>query len=93
MGFHQTEIFPFLDYRKGSFSGGEVASTMNPADSSVVEFARIKLFIPKAALADGAEAYKFYIGPNDYQEIGKVTEGFTQNVYLGGLRYTGSTNS
>lgn len=68
---------------KGSFSGGEVASTMNAADSSVVEHARIKLFIPKAALADGAEAYKFYIGPNDYQVIGKVTEGFTKNVYLG----------
>jgi YidC/Oxa1 family membrane protein insertase len=68
---------------KGSFSGGELATNMNPADSSVVEHARVKLFIPKASLADGTEAYKFYIGPNDYQVIGDVAEDFAKNVYLG----------
>lgn len=68
---------------KGSFSGGELATSMNPADTAVVEHARVKLFIPKASLADGSEAFKFYIGPNDYQVIGKVADDFAKNVYLG----------
>jgi YidC/Oxa1 family membrane protein insertase len=68
---------------KGNFSGGELATSMNPADTSVVEHARVKLFIPKTSLADGSEAYKFYIGPNDYQVIGKVADDFAKNVYLG----------
>lgn len=67
---------------KKSFSGGEV-STIYPPDTSVVKHARIKLFIPKSALTQSGERFKFYIGPNDYQVIGKVAEDFTKNVYLG----------
>ena len=67
---------------KNNFSGGEVETTV-PADTSVVKHARIKLFIPKTTLADGSADFKLYIGPNDYQVIGKVTDDFVKNVYLG----------
>jgi len=65
------------------FSGGEVSSYTNTADSSVVEEAKLKLFIPKSALLGGESEFKYYIGPNDYQEIDVVTQDFEKNVYLG----------
>jgi YidC/Oxa1 family membrane protein insertase len=48
-----------------------------------VEEAKLKLFIPKSSLLGGETDFKYYIGPNDYQEIDVVTEGFEKNVYLG----------
>jgi YidC/Oxa1 family membrane protein insertase len=68
---------------KTNFAGGEVQSIVNTSDSSVVEKAAIKLSIPKKSLADGTANFKFYVGPNDYQVIGDVSERFKENVYLG----------
>lgn len=65
------------------FSGGEVSTTTNENDNSVVELASMKLFIPRSDLLAGEGDFRFYIGPNDYQEIGAVTEDFEKNVYLG----------
>jgi YidC/Oxa1 family membrane protein insertase len=65
------------------FTAGEVQTVVNAADSSLVKQANIQLTIPKKALADGKANFKFYFGPNDYQVIGKVTDGFAKNVYLG----------
>jgi YidC/Oxa1 family membrane protein insertase len=65
------------------FTGGEVATITNEADTSIVEFAKVKLFIPKTSIIGGEGNFKFYIGPNDYQEIDVVTEDFEKNVYLG----------
>jgi YidC/Oxa1 family membrane protein insertase len=67
---------------KNNFSGGEVSTVTNEADTSIVEFAKVRLFIPKANLVSKAD-FKYYIGPNDYQEIDVVTEDFEKNVYLG----------
>ena len=65
------------------FAGGEVSTITDESDTAIVELARIKLFIPKAALIDGDGDFRYYIGPNDYQEIDVVTEDFEKNVYLG----------
>jgi YidC/Oxa1 family membrane protein insertase len=65
------------------FAGGEVSTVTNEADTSIVENAKIKLFIPKTSLLAGEANFKFYLGPNDYQEIDVVTEDFEKNVYLG----------
>lgn len=65
------------------FSGGELSTITNESDSSIVELAKVKLFMPKSAIVEGNGNYKFYIGPNDYQEIDVVTEEFEKNVYLG----------
>ncbi len=69
--------------QKTNFSGGEVSTVTNETDSTMVEYAKVKLFIPKATLASGKSNYKFYLGPNDYQEIDVVTADFEKNVYLG----------
>jgi YidC/Oxa1 family membrane protein insertase len=66
-----------------NFTSGEVETTFNPDDTGYVKKANIKLNIPKESLATGQPDFKFYFGPNDYQDIGKVTQQFTKNVYLG----------
>jgi YidC/Oxa1 family membrane protein insertase len=68
---------------KENFSNGYISTSAPGGDSSVVELANIKLSIPKASLADGSTDLKFYIGPNNYNVVGKVTEEFRKNVYLG----------
>jgi len=69
--------------KKKSFPSGEVSTSINELDSTVVKTAAVKLAIPKTSLADGTADFKFYIGPNDYQIIGNVTDKFAKNVYLG----------
>ncbi|MDH4295096.1 MAG: membrane protein insertase YidC [Cyclobacteriaceae bacterium] len=68
---------------KENFSGGEVETSMNESDSSVVKRANVKLFIPKNYLTSGKGNFRFYFGPNDYKKIGKVADDFGKNVYLG----------
>jgi YidC/Oxa1 family membrane protein insertase len=65
------------------FSNGEVQTSVDLNDSSAVKIADVRLSIPKKDLAEGTASFKFYIGPNDYQEIGDVSEDFQKNVYLG----------
>jgi YidC/Oxa1 family membrane protein insertase len=66
-----------------NFSVGEISTLANPLDSAVVKRAHVKLAIPKTSLTENKADFKLYIGPNDYQIIGKVTEGFAKNIYLG----------
>lgn len=64
------------------FAGGEF-STLVPADTAVVEEASLKLYIPISSLKEGQGNFKYYVGPNDYQEIDVVAPKFEKNVYLG----------
>jgi YidC/Oxa1 family membrane protein insertase len=68
---------------KNNFSGAELATATPEGDSSIVEEQSLKLFIPKSQLIEGKTNFKFYVGPNDYQEIDVVADKFEKNVYLG----------
>lgn len=68
---------------KNGFAGAEIETSLDPADTSIVKKASVKLLIASKSLADGTADYKFYLGPNDYKKIGDVAEKFNQNVYLG----------
>ena len=68
---------------KNNFSGGSIQTSVDTKDTSVVKFANANILIPKKNIADGTADFKFYIGPNDYQVIGNVTDDFAKNVYLG----------
>src|SRR5688572_8249090 len=68
---------------KNGFAGAEVETSVDPADTSIVKKASVKILIASKSLSDGAANYKFYLGPNDYKKIGGVAEKFNQNVYLG----------
>ena len=67
---------------KKSFLGGEVSTVANMADTTIVKRATVKLFIPGADVAAGAE-FSYYFGPNDYDILSDVTEGFSKNLSLG----------
>lgn len=68
---------------KNNFPGGEIEISTNLSDTSVVKRANVKLSLAKGDLSNGKADFKFYIGPNDYQMIGKVADDFAKNVYLG----------
>jgi YidC/Oxa1 family membrane protein insertase len=67
---------------KKNFPGGEVSTVANIADTATVKKASIKLFIPGADVAAGAE-FTYFFGPNDYDVIANVTDGFSENLSLG----------
>lgn len=68
---------------ESGFPGGEVETSVNTSDTSIVKRATVKILIPTKDVADGKANYALYYGPNDYKELGKVTESFAKNVYLG----------
>lgn len=65
------------------FDGGEVEISTNTADTSIVKVAHVKVDLNKRDLSSGNVTFRYYLGPNDYQVIGKVAEKFSKNVYLG----------
>jgi YidC/Oxa1 family membrane protein insertase len=68
---------------KNSFSGGNMMTTVDLADSSSVKTTQFSVNIPGAQVRDGKGSFSFYIGPNDYKTLSSVAEGFRQNVYMG----------
>jgi YidC/Oxa1 family membrane protein insertase len=68
---------------KNEFAGGEIETSVNPADTSIVKKANVKLQIASKSLSNGTADFKYYLGPNDYKKIGDVASKFNQNVYLG----------
>ncbi len=67
---------------ENSFAGGEIETSVNESDPTIAKRASMQVNIPVKELETGA-AFKYYIGPNDYQVIGKVAPDFSKNVYLG----------
>ena len=68
---------------QNAFTGGEVSTSANPLDTTVVKTAQVKLFIPKSDFTSGKTSFEFFFGPNDYKVLSNVTEGFSRNLYLG----------
>jgi YidC/Oxa1 family membrane protein insertase len=68
---------------KENFPGGEIQTSLNENDPTLVKITKIKLNIPKKSLNETQPGFKFYFGPNDYQVIGNVADKFAKNVYLG----------
>jgi YidC/Oxa1 family membrane protein insertase len=64
------------------FTGGEVSTVADMADLAIVKEAHVKLFIPGADVAAGAN-FSYYFGPNDYDIITNVADGFSKNLSFG----------
>lgn len=65
-----------------TFSGGEVNTNVPTLDTTIVKVASIKLSIPKDDVTSGAK-YRYFFGPNKYSILGKVTDGFSENLNIG----------
>jgi len=68
---------------ENGFRSGEFSSYYNPLDSSIVREATLALTYPIGDLKTGEGNFSFFFGPNNYQVLKKVTEGFSENVDLG----------
>lgn len=65
------------------FRSGEFTSIYNPLDTSIVREATFKLTYPIGDLKTGQGDFSFYFGPNSYQILKKMPDGFSANVDLG----------
>ncbi len=59
------------------------SSEFDPLDSSIVKFQRADVMIPMDLMGDKEKPFRFYLGPNNYQVLKKVDQGYGENVYLG----------
>ena len=65
------------------FASGDFTTVANQADTAHVKDATIKLTVPAANVVNTKAAFKYYFGPNDYNQLGNVTDSFERNVYIG----------
>lgn len=68
---------------RNSFAGGEVKTFANVNDPVTVKDANVELYIPTEDLATRKASFAYYFGPNDYNILPEVTEGFSRNLDLG----------
>lgn len=66
-----------------SFSNAEVKISANPLDSVVVKDASMQANFPVEYASSGKAKFSYYFGPNDYEVLPGVTEGFRENLDLG----------
>uniref|UniRef100_UPI0040488148 membrane protein insertase YidC n=2 Tax=Roseivirga sp. TaxID=1964215 RepID=UPI0040488148 len=64
------------------FSSANIATSVPTLDSAIVKTGEINLAIPMVDLYAGGE-FKYYFGPNNYNILKKVTDGYEENIYLG----------
>ncbi|MFZ9044994.1 MAG: membrane protein insertase YidC [Cyclobacteriaceae bacterium] len=81
VSFNQ-KFFTSAVIAKKSFSNAFVTQDI-PADDQVVKNVSATLEIPYTDLANSQTSFSFYFGPNDYQVLKAVTEGFENNLELG----------
>jgi YidC/Oxa1 family membrane protein insertase len=68
---------------QNSFEKGSLRSWVDPSHPASVKDLEADLLIPIGDLKTGRGNFEYYFGPNHYQTMKKVTEGFDKNVYLG----------
>jgi YidC/Oxa1 family membrane protein insertase len=65
------------------FTGGEISTRVNQADTSVVKAANLILRVPSAQVNGNPAGFTYYFGPNDYKVITDIAPGFAENLYIG----------
>lgn len=68
---------------KNKFDNGEISTSVDENDAATVKHAKIALSLPLKDLVTGDGEYTYYFGPNNYNILKKVTDGFSKNLYLG----------
>ncbi len=66
-----------------SFSGGEISTHANLADTTVVKTANVILRIPKSDVVGNTASFTYFFGPNDYKILATIPYDFSENLYLG----------
>ena len=63
------------------FTNGYIKTNVNKENENLVKNAEVLLEIPLNET--GPSNFTYYFGPNNYQILKKVTDGFSKNIYLG----------
>ena len=63
------------------FTNGYVKTDVSEENEDIVKTAEVLLEIPLNET--GSSDFTYYFGPNNYQILKKVTDGFSKNIYLG----------
>lgn len=65
------------------FSSAEISSSFNEADTTQVKNLKSKMTFPAQDALSGKATFTYYFGPNDYDILKNVTDGFDRNLELG----------
>jgi len=68
---------------ENNFASGKVSITVDENDTSTVKIGIVSMKVPASDFKSGAASFTYYLGPNTYQVLKKVTKGFDKNVYMG----------
>jgi YidC/Oxa1 family membrane protein insertase len=68
---------------QNNFEKGVVRSNVDISNPASVKNLEADLLIPIGDLKTGKGNFQYYFGPNKYEILKKVTDGFDKNVYLG----------
>ncbi|ALJ00358.1 membrane protein insertase YidC [Rufibacter tibetensis] len=68
---------------QNSFANAEVSSVYNEADTTQVKKLTSKVAIPVQDALSGKAHFTYFFGPNDYDVLKNVAEGFDKNLELG----------
>ncbi len=65
-----------------SFRGGMVSTEVPLTDTTIVKGGVMNLAIPMGDIYAGAD-FKYYVGPNNFRGLKKVSPDYEENVYMG----------
>jgi YidC/Oxa1 family membrane protein insertase len=65
------------------FTSGVVSSKVNLRDTLGIKDLEATMTLTTEDLKSGKGNFRFYFGPNHFQTLNKVTDGFGKNVFLG----------
>jgi YidC/Oxa1 family membrane protein insertase len=82
VGFKQ-HFFTEAIISKNGFTRAVLKTQVDEADPAVVKKAFAGLSLDRAQFLGETNEFTYYFGPNNYQILKKVTEGFSDNIYLG----------
>jgi YidC/Oxa1 family membrane protein insertase len=68
---------------ENAFPSGYLKSNIEESDSTKVKDLEAILTIPAYDIKSGKGNYRYYFGPNHYNTLKNVTDGFGKNVFLG----------
>lgn len=68
---------------QNTFKSGTFLSNPKPDDTTAVKMLYASVTFPVSDLKNTSASFKYFFGPNNYQVLKKVTDGFSKNVYLG----------
>ncbi len=83
VAFKQKYFVSGLVARTSALQAVKLKATTHPDDAQNLKTLEAEALIPAADVTSGKAQFTWFYGPNDFQTVNKVADGFQRNVYLG----------